>query len=253
LAIDEQERDAGLARMSLIEHLRELRRRLIITAVAVAVGAIAAFFVYDQVLHFLREPYCNALRHRHLQNGFGCNLIITDPLEGFTTRLKVAGYLGLFLASPVVLWQLWRFITPGLHRREKKYAIPFILSSMVLFSLGALVAILTFPQALNFLIGVSGKGISTFFTPSKYINLYVLVIAAFGIAFEFPIVLVFLELAGVVPSRKLSKWRRPAIVIIFVVAAVITPSQDPYSLFAMAVPMCIFYELSIIIGKILKK
>jgi len=239
--------------MSLVEHLRELRRRLMIVIIAMVVGGVGAFFLYNQVLHFLRQPYCQALAHRHINTGLGCNLVITDPLEGFTTRLKVSGYLGLFFASPIVLWQLWRFITPGLHKREKKYAIPFIISSVVLFGLGGVVAILTFPKALDFLIGVSGKGISTFFTPSKYINLYVLVIAAFGLAFEFPIVLVFLELAGVVPSKRLSQWRRPAIVVIFIVAAVITPSQDPYSLFAMAVPMCLFYELSILIGKILKK
>jgi sec-independent protein translocase protein TatC len=253
LAVDEQDPDAALERMSLVDHLRELRRRLIIVIVAVSVGAIGAFLLYNQVLHWLRQPYCDAIQHRHINTGLGCNLVITDPLEGFTTRLKVSGYLGLFFASPIVLWQLWRFITPGLHRREKKYAIPFVFSSVVLFALGALVAILTFPKALDFLIGVSGEGIATFFTPSKYINLYVLVMAAFGLAFEFPIVLVFLELAGVVTSRRLGSWRRQAIVVIFVVAAVITPSQDPYSLFAMAIPMCIFYELSILLGRILKK
>jgi len=254
MAIDEEDRDTGLVRMSLVEHLAELRHRIIVCVIAVAVCGTVAFFLYNPVLHFLRQPYCDAIRGRGLKNaGIGCNLVITDPLEGFTTRLKVTGYLALFFASPVLLWQLWRFITPGLHRREKKYAIPFIVSSMLLFALGALVAILTFPKALDFLIGVSGHGVSTFFSPGRYISLYVLVMAAFGIAFEFPIILVFLELAGVVPSRKLKQWRRPAIVVIFVVAAVITPSQDPYSLFAMAVPMCIFYEVSILIGRLLKK
>src|SRR4051794_26009640 len=149
--------------MSLVDHLRELRRRLTITVIAVCIGGGAAFMLYNQVLHFLRQPYCTAIEGRHLNVGVGCNLVITDPLEGFTTRLKVSGYLGLFLASPVVLWQLWRFITPGLHRREKKYAIPFIFSSIVLFTLGGVVAILTFPKALDFLIGVSGEGVSTFF------------------------------------------------------------------------------------------
>jgi len=253
MAIDEQEADAGLERMSLGDHLAELRRRLIISVVAVTLGGLLAFLFYNRVLDFLVHPYCQAQKHRHITSPAGCNLVINDPLEGFTTRLKVSGYLGLFLASPVVLWQLWRFITPGLHRREKKYAIPFVFSSVLLFAAGGAVAILTFPKALDFLIGVSGKNIATFFTPSKYIGLYVLVVAAFGLAFEFPIVLVFLELAGVVPSRKLRNWRRPAVVVIFVIAAVITPSQDPYSLFAMAIPMCIFYEASILIGRILKK
>src|SRR3954451_13801676 len=253
MAVDEQDTDGGLERMSLGDHLAELRRRLIVSVVAIAVGATVAFLFYNHVLNFLVQPYCKAQAHRNITSPAGCNLVISDPLEGFTTRLKVSGYLGLFLASPVVLFQLWRFITPGLHRREKKYAIPFVGSSVLLFALGGLVAILTFPKALDFLIGVSGKNVTTFFTPSKYIGLYVLVVAAFGLAFEFPIVLVFLELAGVLPSRKLRDWRRPAVVVIFIVAAVITPSQDPYSLFAMAVPMYIFYELSIIIGRLLKK
>ena len=251
--IDEEDADSGLARMSLAEHLGELRHRIIVCVLAVTAGGILAFLAYNQVLDFLVQPYCEAQENRGITSPAGCNLVITDPIEGFTTRLKVSGYLGLFLASPIVLFQLWRFITPGLHRREKKYAIPFVLASVVLFALGGLVAILTFPKALDFLIGVSGENVTTFFSPSKYISLYVLVIAAFGVAFEFPIVLVFLELAGVVTSKRLRKWRRPAVVIIFAVAAVITPSQDPYSLFAMAVPMYIFYELSIIIGRILKK
>ena len=239
--------------MSLADHLGELRRRLVIAAVAVTIGAVGAFILYNHVLSFLVHPYCQAQKARHITSAAGCNLVINDPLEGFTTRLKVSGYLGMFLASPIVLFQLWRFITPGLHRREKKYAIPFVVSSVLLFTLGGVVAILTFPQALNFLIGVSGKNVTTFFTPSKYIGLYVLVVAAFGLACEFPSVLVCLEMAGVLPSRKLRDWRRPAVVVIFVVAAVITPSQDPYSLFAMAVPMYIFYEASILIGRVLKK
>jgi sec-independent protein translocase protein TatC len=119
--------------------------------------------------------------------------------------------------------------------------------------LGAVVAMVTFKPALRFLIGVGGNNLTPLFSASKYLSLVILMIIAFGIAFEFPIVLVFLELAGVLTSRKLRNWRRPAIVIIVIVAAVITPSQDPYSLFAMAVPMYVFYEGSILIGRLLKK
>ncbi len=231
--------------MTLVEHLRELRRRLIISAVAIALGAVIAFALYNQILRLLIAPYRDVTHRR--------SLLITDPLEGFTTRLKIAAYGGMFLASPVVLWELWRFITPGLHKREKRYAVPFIVSSVFLFLLGAVVAMITFRPALRFLVGVGGSNLTTFFTPSKYLSLIVLMIVAFGIAFEFPIVLVFLELAGVLPSARLRKWRRPAIVVIVAVAAIITPSQDPYSLFAMAIPMYVFYEASIIIGRVLKK
>src|ERR1700694_494648 len=239
-------------RMSLVEHLAELRKRLIISVAAIAAGALLGFFLYNHVLAFLVHPYCQAVGKKRVNAPGGCKLLIIDPLEGFATRLKVSGFLGLFLASPVVLWELWRFITPGLHPKEKRYAIPFIIASIVLFSLGAFGAVLTFREASQFLISISGKDVQTFYSPSKYINLYVLVMAAFGLAFEFPIVLVFLEIVGVVPSARLRKWRRPAIVLIFVVAAVITPSSDPYSFFGMALPMCVFYELSILVGRILK-
>jgi sec-independent protein translocase protein TatC len=245
---DTEEVEGAGGRMSLVEHLTELRRRLVISAVAVAIGGVVAFVVYNHILNFLIHPYCSVgAKHQK------CTLFIQDPLEGFATRLKVAGYVGLFLASPVVLFQMWRFITPGLHPKEKKYAVPFVLSSIVLFVFGAVIAMLTFPQALHFLIAVGGPNLATIFSPSKYLNLVLLMIVAFGVAFEFPVVLVFLELAGVLSTARLKKWRRPAIVVIFIIAAVITPSQDPYSLFAMAIPMCLFYEAAILIGRLLKK
>ncbi|MCA1692667.1 MAG: twin-arginine translocase subunit TatC, partial [Actinobacteria bacterium] len=131
--------------------------------------------------------------------------------------------------------------------------IPFIAASLLLFALGAAVAMYTFPQALRFLIGVGGDDIEAFFTPGKYLNLIVLMMAAFGIAFEFPVLLIFLQLARVITSRRLRSWRRPAAVVIVAVAAVITPSQDPYSLFAMAGPMYLFYEVAILIGRLLKR
>jgi sec-independent protein translocase protein TatC len=231
--------------MPLVAHLAELRRRLIISIIALVVGATIGFILYNHILNFLISPYREVTHNKQF--------VFFDPLEAFATRLKVAAWSGVFIASPVVLWQLWRFITPGLHKNEKRYAIPFIVSSILLFLLGAVVALITFKPALRFLIGVGGSNLTPLFSASKYLSLVMLMIVAFGVAFEFPIVLVFLELAGVVPSQKLRKWRRPAIVIIVTVAAVITPSQDPYSLFAMAIPMYIFYEASILIGRLLKK
>jgi sec-independent protein translocase protein TatC len=245
--------DEDLARMSLMEHLTELRRRLVISLVAVVIGTLAAFFLYNWVLGFITHPYHQyALHHpnRDLTKG---NLVTLGPLEGFSTRLKVSGYLGIFLSSPIVLWEIWRFITPGLHRNEKRYAIPFIVGSIVLFSMGVTVSVLVFPKALDFLISVSGNNVTPLFSPQRYVNLYVAMAAIFGLVFCFPVVLVMLEISGAVPSKKWRKWRRPAIVVMTVVAAVATPSNDPYSFVAMAVPMVIFYELSIIIGRIMKK
>ncbi|MDP9071051.1 MAG: twin-arginine translocase subunit TatC [Actinomycetota bacterium] len=237
------------AAMSVVDHLTELRARLVISLAAVAIGALLAFLVYDRILDFLIQPYCDLPRRPSGR----CSLFIQDPLEGFTTRLKVATYGGLFLASPVVLYQLWRFVTPGLNPNEKRYAVPFVASSIALFAMGAVIAKLTFPKALAFLVDVGGPNLETIFSPAKYLRLIILVIVAFGVAFEFPVLLVFLQLAGVLSSRRLGSWRRPAVVVIFVVAAVITPSQDPYSLFAMAGPMYLFYELSILIGRLLHR
>jgi len=213
--------------------------------IALLVGAVIAFALFNRILDFLIEPYTDITGKT--------KLVILDPLEGFAARLKVAAWGGAFIASPVVLWQLWRFITPGLHKSEKKYAIPFIIGSILLFSLGAAVALYTFPQALRFLVSVGGDQVDPLFSPGKYLSLITLMMVAFGIAFEFPILLLFLQLAGVVTSRKLRSWRRPALVVIIAVAAVVTPSQDPYSLFAMAGPMYVFYECSILIGRLLKK
>ena len=245
----------GLVQMTLVEHLVELRRRVVISLAAVACGAVVGFLLYNRLLDFMTRPYCDLKRKNGVAQGIAgtCRLVITDPLEGVTTRFKVSAYLGLILALPIVLYQLWRFITPGLHPKEKRYAIPFILSSILLFGLGAAIAILTWPQALSFLISVSGSKVETLFGPAKYISLYALIMVAFGVSFEFPVVLVFLEIAGVLtPKQLLGVWRY-AIVGIFVFAAVITPSQDPYSLFGMAAPMCLFYFLSIGIGKLLGK
>lgn len=240
--------DDGLARMSLQDHLAELRRRLVISVLAVAAMAAIAFLAYDRVLDFLTEPYCDIV-----PKGQSCDLVITAPLEGFAARMKVAGYGGLFLASPVVLWQLWRFITPGLHPREKRYAVPFVLVSALLFLGGAALALLTFPKALEFVVGIAGDRVTTLFSPEKYITFMLRVILGFGIAFEFPIVLLFLQLAGIVTSRRLLRSWRGAIVVVFAVAAVITPSQDPWTLLAMALPMTLFYFAAIAIGRFVFK
>jgi sec-independent protein translocase protein TatC len=239
--------DEDLERMTLVEHLGELRNRLFKSAVALVLGSIVGFVFSNPALDFLVDPYCKA------QKGKSCQLVVIDPLEGFGTRIKIAIFLGVILGGPVILWQIWRFVTPGLHKKEKRYAIPFIASSILLFVAGALVAVLTFPKALDFLIGVGGPNLVPLFSPSKYLRLYLLVVVAFGLSFEFPILLVFLQLAHILRSEQLRKWRRGAIIAIFVFAAVITPSQDPITLFAMALPMYAFYELSILLGRVLKR
>jgi len=235
-------------RMTVVEHLTELRRRIIISLVAVLATAVVAYIFAPDIVHELVRYYRDAAPKG--TDGF---LIFTGPLDAFVTRLKIATYGGIILAVPIWLWQLWRFITPGLHPKEKRYAVPFVLVSVLLFIGGAVVALITLPQALEFLLDIGGQDIKPMLTADKYISLVTLLILAFGLAFEFPVVLVFLLIARVLSTARLIKWRRWAVVLIFVFAAVITPSQDPYSLFFMAVPMYLFFEGSILIGKLLKR
>jgi sec-independent protein translocase protein TatC len=234
-------------RMTVVEHLAELRHRLIISIIAVVIAAIVCYIFALDIISFFLDFY------RDATNGQRNAFIFTGPLDAFVTRLKIATYGGIVLALPIWLWELWRFITPGMNPTEKRYAIPFVLSSIALFIAGAAVALLTLPQALSFLLGVGGQEVQPLLTADKYIGLVSIMILAFGVAFEFPVLLVFLLIARIISTQQLRRFRRWAIVLIFVFAAVITPSQDPYSLFFMAVPMCLFYEASILIGRALKR
>jgi sec-independent protein translocase protein TatC len=238
-------------RMTLTQHLGELRTRIIRSVLAVIVGIIVMLAFYDQVLEFMRKPYEKLCREN--PGKLTCELQFIGPLEGFTTRLSICTYGGIILALPVILWQIWRFIVPALHAKEKKYAIPFILSSVILFLMGAAVAYFTLTPALDFLISWAGDDVRANFQVSKYVSLFGLMVAAFGITFLFPVLLVFLQLVGVLTPQTLMKQWRYAIVIIFVIAALITPSGDPYSMMAMAAPMSIFYGISVLIGRIAQK
>lgn len=232
--------------MTLVEHLTELRRRLVKAILALAVGGVIGFLLYEPVLRILQDPYCQ------VQPG-NCNFIVTDPLQSFSVRLKVSAYVGLLIALPVVLWQLWRFITPGLYPKEKRYAIPFVFSSVVLFFLGSGLALWTFPNALQFLNDIGGVELEAMYTPDKYLSLVTFMMLAFGVGFEFPIVLVFLQMSGALTWQRLASWRRWAIVGIFVIVSIITPSGDPFTLFALSLPMVLFYEASILFGRFIIK
>ena len=233
--------------MTLVEHLDELRSRLMKALLALAVGAIIGFLLYDPVLELLVQPYCDV--KLAADPGSSCRLVVTDPMDSFSIRLKLSMYLGLIVALPVILWQLWRFITPGLHQHERRYAVPFVVSSTLLFVLGAALAIWTFPKTLEFFSAFGGEELELLYTPSKYLGLLTMMMLIFGIGFEFPVLLVALQAARVLDWQRLVSWRRYAIVGIVVVDAVITPSGDPITLLAMAVPMILFYEASILVGR----
>lgn len=231
--------------MTLVEHLTELRRRVIVAVVAYAATGVVCFVFYPHILSFLKAPYCRVAPN--------CTLYITSPLDGLSLRVEIAAYGGLVLASPVFLWELWRFVTPGLLSHEKRYAVPFVASAVAFFAAGAAVAYVIFPHALAWLGSIGGPSLRQIYDPDRYLTLVVALLAVFGFTFEFPVVLVGLQVAGVVSPSRLAHFRRWAIVIIVIVAAVITPSGDPFSMLALAVPLYAFYELSIVLGRVLRR
>lgn len=231
--------------MTLAQHLAELRRRTLVSLGAVLVTGVVTCVGYPLILHALEAPYCHV--------SASCKLYVTGPLDGLSLRLKIATYGALFLASPVLLWQFWRFVTPGLTTNEKRYAVPFVTASIVFFSGGVALAYLTFPHALAWLGSIGGPSLHQLYDPSQYLGLMAAMMAVFGVSFEFPVVLVALELAGVVTPVALARVRRWALVLMVVVAAIITPSGDPLSMLALAGPLYAFYELSIVAGKLLRR
>ncbi len=168
-------------------------------------------------------------------------------------KMKTVFFIAIGLALPVLLYQLWAFIVPGLTSREKKWSIPFVISSFLLFLLGAVFAFWTLPKAFSFMLGFAGEGVVPLLSFDRYLSFVFLVTLAFGVSFLLPVLLVFLELVGVVSPQWLSKYRRYAIFLIFLFAAIITPSSDPYTMLAMGIPMYLFYEGAIIIGRIAKR
>ncbi len=241
------ERDMG--NMSLMEHLVELRSRIVKCAIAIAIGSVIGWLIYFQVLHLLAAPLRDLSGNPHVDSQF----LSFKPLEVFLFRIKMSAYLGIVIVMPYLLWQLWSFIAPGLYQNERRYAASFVVSATLLFLLGASIAYFTLAPALRFLQSMGGGQVDFKYTLDDYVMLIVYMMLAFGAGFQFPILLVFLQIVGVLTPQKLSQFRRFGIVLIFVIAAVITPSADPISLFALALPMCLFYEVSIIIGRLIRR
>ncbi len=237
--------------MSLMEHLDELRNRLFKVVVAYALCCGVAWYLYSHILAMLIEPLARLpVADQILQGG---QLIYTAPTEAFVIRLKVTAFAGMVLALPVMMWQLWRFVTPGLHAHERKYALPFVIVSVVLFAAGVAVAFVSLPKALEVLAGFAGSELVLLPRAADYLSFVLILIAAFGFSFEFPIILLGLTLVGVLSSRKLRDARKIAWVVILILAAVITPTQDPITLMIMAIPLGLLYEGTVIAARLMKR
>lgn len=230
--------------MPVLDHLRELRRRVIIIVLIVAAGAALGWYLYPHTLDFLRKPYCSVpKRYRFTPTGTGdCVLIYHGVLDGFVTRLKVAAISGAVFTGPLWLYQIWGFITPGLRKNERKYTIIFIVASTVLFAAGMALAYVVLSKGLQILLEQAGFGTQAQLTVGDYISFVTLMLVVFGIAFELPLLVVMANLAGVLPAKFLKKSQRVAIFLIFLFSAIATPSTDPFTMLAMAIPMVIMFE-----------
>lgn len=236
--------------MTLLEHLQELRGRLVWIFASVSVCGIAGWVLFDKIIERLVEP-----AKPYLQDLADGKLIFTGPMEAFSLRFKVAIYVGFALAFPIVLFHVWRFVSPGLKRKERRYAVPFILSGMLLFGVGVAFALFTLPQSLRFLIGpeITGTGIRPLLSAKSYMDFALLYLVAFGLAFQFPVVLMFLTLLRVISSAQMARYRRHVFMGVAVVVAVITPSVDWVSMTVLTVAMYVLYELCIWISKLLRR
>src|SRR5947209_678426 len=231
-------------RMSLGEHLAELRRRLIISVLAVIVGTIVAFVFHHEILHVLTRPYCN-LPPSYRFDSTRCTLVVTGVLDAFTVTLKLSLYVGLVLSSPVWLWQIWKFVTPGLHQHERRYAVIFVATSVALFLAGCVVAYFTLSKGLHFLLSFATGGLTSLLTFDSYLSYVVAIVLVFAVSFEFPLLVVMLNVVNVLSYQRLRHWTRGVVFGIFAFAAVATPTQDPFTMLALAVPITALYGLSL--------
>ncbi len=227
--------------MGFLDHLEELRKRLVYSAIAVAVGTGICWGYRERIYAVMQKPIMDALHTHHLPE----KLVYTNPTDPFNLYLKIAMLAGLFLTSPFVLYQVWMFISPGLYRNEKRYVVPFMLSTISLFALGGYFGYtVAYPRAMNFFVDFNGQ-FQPMITISEYTNLFLGIILGMGVIFELPILVFFLAFMGIMTPSFMIKNFRYAILVIFVLAAIVTPTPDIINMCVFAAPMIGLYALSI--------
>jgi sec-independent protein translocase protein TatC len=232
---------AELPGMSLLEHLEELRKRIIHSGLYLIVAFFLAYAFRVQIYQFMQQPIVTALSKHHLDT----QLVYLNPVDIFNLYIKISFMAGAIIASPFVLYQVWLFISPGLYRQEKRYILPFMSATVGLFLAGAFFGYhYVYPGALDFLIGY-GSAFKPMVTVGEYTDLFLTVILGLGITFELPILVFFLALFGIVSAKFLWKNVRYAILIIFIIAAIITPTPDVLTMCVFAAPMLVLYLVSI--------
>ena len=227
--------------LSLRDHLLELRQRLKWAVIWLGVGFCASYYWSQQIFHFMMRPVLAALPEGEK------SLHFSSSIEPFMIYLKVGLYSGLFVASPMIFWQIWRFVAPGLYRKERKTIMPFVAAATLFFVGGAAFCYLVIlPPAFQFLINTAGPDIKPVLMMDDQLGLVMMMLLAFGIIFELPLILTLFAMIGIVDWKFLSKYRRHAIVVNVIIAAIVTPTGDPFNLALMALPMMLCYELGVL-------
>jgi sec-independent protein translocase protein TatC len=244
--------------MTLIAHLKELRNRIALALLFIGIGTAICFWWYDHGLGtFIRAPYCAIpASDRALGTGVNtgdCRLLVTDVFGGALIRLKIAFIAGIVVSAPLWLYQVWRFITPGLKRNERRYGLSFVVAATALFALGSVLAYFSLKAGLTLLLGLAGDNVAVALTAQDYLGFVVSVLLAFGVSFEFPLIAVALNLVGILSYDVLRRGRRWIYFLTIVFAAFITPTQDPFTMLLMAVPMCVLFEVAIQIARVVDK
>ncbi|MEN3613022.1 twin-arginine translocase subunit TatC [Plantactinospora sp. ZYX-F-223] len=224
--------------MTLIEHIRELRNRLFKASLGIVVGFGLGIWLADNVRHLLQQPYCEL--DGSTVDG-KCQFTQLGPADILLLDLKIALWVGLIVAAPVWLYQLWAFIAPGLHRHERKYAYIFTALAAPLFAAGAVLAFFVVSKGLEFLVGLAGEDVANTLEITRYISFVTNMILMFGVAFEFPLIVLMLNFVGLVSGRKMLGWWRIAVFVFFLFSAIVTPTPDPFGMTALAICLCALY------------
>ncbi|MEV4300441.1 twin-arginine translocase subunit TatC [Microbispora rosea] len=223
-------------RMTLMEHIRELRNRLIKAILAVVVGTAVGFIYFEPIWNFLKQPYCR-LPQSHQLNGDKCTLVVNGVFDSFFVNLKVAVIFGVVVSAVFWIYQLWAFVTPGLYQNERRYTMAFLGLSVPLFTAGSALAYVTMDKGLSLLLSFAPEGTLTLVSINEYLSFALAMLIIFGVSFLMPLLLVFLNVLGVLRFKTVSKHTRMVVFLMFVFAAVATPSQDPVTMLALALPM----------------